>query len=366
MFQPDRLALARRRRGLNFTRLAKLARMTPQTVSAYERGLREPPNDAVQSLATTLDFPVEFFYSELGDAVPEDAASFRSLSTMTASQHDRALAAGTLCVLLHSWFDERFNLPAVDIPDLTDGQADPAGAAAHVRATWGLGEHPIANLTQLVEAHGVRVFSLADDCHAVDAFSFWHNGAPFALIGTHKTPERGVFDLAHELGHLVLHRDHRAPRGRAAETQANEFASALLMPEADIRGNAPRFPAMGDLIRAKRRWRVSAAALNYRLHALGLIDHWHYQSLCVEISRIGRDREVDSIPQERSEVTAKILGMLRQNGVSLRAIATDLHVRPSEINDLMFGLAMVSVDGGREASGDRTERPALRLVATDR
>lgn len=361
MFQPDRLTLARHRRGLNNTKLARKVGLTAQTVSAYERGLREPPDDAVESLADALGFPLNFFYAELGDLVPKDAASFRSLSTMTASQRDRALAAGTLCVLLHSWFDERFNMPTHDVPDLSDGLVDPVGAAAHVRAAWGLGEHPIANVTQLVEAHGVRVFSLADDCHDVDAFSFWQDDVPFALIGTHKTPERGVFDLAHELGHLVMHRDHSAPRGRIEEKQANDFASAFLMPEADVRAHAPRFPTMRDLVRTKRRWNASAAALNYRMHDLGLIDHWHYQSLCIEISRIGRDREIDSIPRERSVMMTKILDMLREDGVSQRTIAADLHIPPDDVNELMFGLVMTLLDGGREPV-QHHQRPGLHLV----
>lgn len=361
MFQPDRLTLARQRRGLNYTKLAKKIGLTAQTVSAYERGRSEPTDEVVDVLASELGFPRSFFYADLGDLVPQDAVSFRSLSTMTASQRDRALAAGTLCVLFHSWLNNHFNLPTADVPNLSDGLVDPAGAAAHVRASWGLGEHPISNLTQLVEAHGVRVFSLADDCHEVDAFSFWQDLVPFALVGTNKTPERGVFDLAHELGHLAMHRDHSAPRGRAEEKEANEFASAFLMPEADIRAHAPAFPSMRDLVRATRRWRVSAAALNYRMHKLGLTDHWHYQSLCVEISRIGRDREIDSIPRERSEMMTKVAAMLREDGVSHRSVAADLHIQPDDLNGLTFGLVMTPLDGGRERT-ERREPPRLQLI----
>lgn len=346
---------------MNMTRLAKAVRTTSQTISAYEHGLREPPDEMVARLAAILEFPEEFLRAELGDIVPIDAASFRSLSRMTASQSDRALAAGTLCVSLHNWIAERFNLPASDLPDLNSGLADPVGAAAHVRARWALGEHPIANLTHLVEAHGVRVFSLADDCHEVDAFSFWHSGVPYACIGTHKTPERGVFDLAHELGHLVMHRDHSAPRGRDEEKQADAFASNLLMPTADILAHAPRFPSMKDLVRSKRRWSVSAAALNYRLHELGLTSDWHYRSLCIEISRLGRDREIDSIPREHSALLTKVLTMLREDGISKRDIANSLHIKVTDLDGLIFGLVLSSV-AGEGTPSTRPERPDLRLV----
>jgi Zn-dependent peptidase ImmA (M78 family) len=147
------------------------------------------------------------------------------------------------------------------------------------------------------------------------------------------------------------------------EREANQFASALLMPAADIHAHAPRFPTLRDLVRAKRRWRVSAAALNYRLHDLGLIDHWHYQSLCVEISRIGRDREIDSIPREKSTMLSDVLAMLREDGVSQAQIATDLHVHPRELSELIFGLVLTQVDGGGDSPGGSS--PAvLRLVTS--
>jgi hypothetical protein len=37
---------------------------------------------------------------------------------------------------------------------------------------WGLGERRAPNMVHLLEAHGVRVYSLAQECADVDAFSF--------------------------------------------------------------------------------------------------------------------------------------------------------------------------------------------------
>jgi len=50
------------------------------------------------------------------------------------------------------------------------------------------------------------VCSLAEQCREVDAFSLWRHGSPFVFLNTQKTPEHSRFDVAHELGHLVLHR----------------------------------------------------------------------------------------------------------------------------------------------------------------
>ncbi|HEX7167544.1 MAG TPA: ImmA/IrrE family metallo-endopeptidase [Acidimicrobiales bacterium] len=362
-FEPERLTLARYRRGMTITKLAKAVSLTPQTISAYESGKTEPESKVVDRLSNALDFPRAFFYAALDDLVPLDAASFRSLSRMSASKAKAALAGGTLCVEFSAWIEDRFDLPKPDICDLDPGIIQPEAAAVYVRTQWGLGDAPISNVLHLLEAHGVRVFALAAEYREVDAFSFWREDTctPFIVVGTHKTPERTVFDLAHELGHLVMHRDHGAPRGREEEREADAFASSFLMPAADVKAAAPRFPSFRDLVAAKARWRVSAAALNYRLHQLGIITDWHYRSLCIEIAKIGRDRELNSIPREQSQVLTKVLAAMRAEGVGRADIARDLRLPVSEVDSMLSGLVVSALTGGgnRDAAAPR---PNLRVV----
>ncbi|MFD5913449.1 ImmA/IrrE family metallo-endopeptidase [Streptomyces massasporeus] len=45
---------------------------------------------------------------------------------------------------------------------------------------------------------------------------------------TEKTAERGRFDAAHELGHLVLHGEEQMPHGPQAAAEAHRFAAASL------------------------------------------------------------------------------------------------------------------------------------------
>ncbi|MFD5336500.1 MULTISPECIES: ImmA/IrrE family metallo-endopeptidase [Streptomyces] len=69
------------------------------------------------------------------------------------------------------------------------------------------------------------------DCPEVDAFSFWDGEIPFVLLSTEKTAERGRFDAAHELGHLVLHGEEQMPHGPQAEAEAHRFAAAGALAE---------------------------------------------------------------------------------------------------------------------------------------
>jgi Zn-dependent peptidase ImmA (M78 family) len=223
-----------------------------------------------------------------------------------------------------------------------------------LRHHWGIGELPISNMIHLLEAKGVRIFSLAIDAHEVDAFSMWKAATPFVFLNNNKSSEHSRYDAAHELGHLVLHR-HGGPRGREAEQEANAFASAFLMPRASVIAHAPRFPTVATLVKLKRIWTTSVAALNYRLHAVGMLSDWQYRVLCIQISRNGyRTKEPNEAPREISQVLPKIFSALHQDGVSRPGVARALCIPQSELECLMFGLAMASIEGGRKGTSSRS------------
>jgi len=232
---PARLELARRRRGLSKTRLAKLVGVELRTISAYEKGEFSPSAETLNLLARELRFPIEFFFGPDLEIPNTRIASFRSLSRMSAGERDAALGAGAIALLLSDWLDQKFDLPPCDLPDLQP--EEPENAAEALRCQWNLGYRPIKNMIHLLEAHGARVFSLAEDTQRVDAFSFWKSDRPMIFLNTAKSPERSRFDAAHELGYLVLHKHggpHGLSAGQSVEDQANTFASAFLMPASSI------------------------------------------------------------------------------------------------------------------------------------
>lgn len=257
----------------------------------------------------------------------------------------------------------RFNLPATDVPQFPG--IDPSTAAAGVRAAWGLGEEPITNMVHLLEAHGVRVFSLEKECHEIDAFSLWESGPPYVFFNTEKSAEHGRFDAAHELGHLVMHHDPVASAGdRKAEQDAQRFAGAFLMPERSVKASAPWHATLPDLITAKQIWKVSLSSLVYRMHELGMLTDWEYRSLFVMMNARGMLRdEPEPGRRETSRVLAKVIDLLREQDKSTVDIARDLSLTSDLLNKLVFGLTMTPVEGGSlYGTPDDEERPKLRLV----
>jgi Zn-dependent peptidase ImmA (M78 family) len=358
-FSGARLRLARQRRGLTAAQVADACGVSRRMLSSWEGGHAQPYERHLQAAVEALAFPREFFFGPQPAEPPVELASFRALSKMTARERDRALAAAVLAFELSDWIDQRFDLPQPDLPDLRG--VGPEEAAQMIRAQWGLGELPIGNIVHLIESKGVRVFSLADDTANVDAYSLWRGHAPFIFLNTRKSAERDRLDAAHELGHLVLHRDHLEPRGREREQEADAFASALLMPRSSVLAHVPRSPTLGQLIQLKRIWKVAVAALVYRLGTLDLLTEWQKRQLWIEIGRQGyRRKEPDGIPRETSQLLAKVFAALRAEGVTRRDVSRELRLRVEDLDALIFGLVAVPVEGGHRVEPPR--RPDLRLV----
>lgn len=367
-FTPSRLTLARQRRGMTLAQLAGKVELTPQSLSNVERGQQGPSLSTLHKLSEVLGFPVAFFSSPELEELRDMQVSFRARSKTSAKVKNAVLTSARLAVELERWIDERFVLPATRIPTVDD-RMPPELAAEHVRARWGLDLlQPISNCIHLMEAKGVAVFSLPPEYADVDAFSFWWREKPFIMLSTTKSAERSRFDAAHELGHLVLHRDDEYGRDwRSAERAANQFASAFLMPKDSILQYFPRPATTDRIIRSKGRWRVAALALAYRLNELGILTEWTYRQVVIELGRLGyRACEPQGIVRETSQLLAKVLSALRKERTSLGDIGHDLNMTADELKTLIFGL-VVRAAGTEDrvvTSGEAWAPARLRLVSS--
>lgn len=323
---------------LNKKTFADRINVRPLTITRWENCESEPTAENLDAIARVLMFPRSFFFGPDLDEPLHELTSFRSQESMTAATRDAALAAGTIGFRIMDWIGDRFDLPNQSLPDLRTF-AEPEIAARALREEWALGEKPVSNMIQLLESKGVRVFSLSENTEKVNAYSLWRSdGTPYVFLNTFKSAECSRFDAAHELAHLVLHRDGSVT-GRSAEDQANAFASAFLMPKSDLLAVLPRVMHLRHLINAKTRWRVSVAALTYRVHKLGIISDWKYRDLCIEISSNGyRKNEPSGIERERSMVWEKVIKTLWREKVTQEDIAAALDIPADEVSDLIFGM----------------------------
>jgi Zn-dependent peptidase ImmA (M78 family) len=348
-FIPARLKMARAIRQMTATALAAEAGTTPPWVSLSERS-RETPSP---EFARVLNFPVDFFYRPLEQLPPSDAFHFRATSRLAKKDEDTARALSALAMELSDWIETTYRAPVPAVPELqdlidSDDEVAPEQATEALRGAWGLGVAPVKNLLQLLESKGAKIYSAGGPLQAIDAFSFRHGATPVIFLNVHKSAERLRFDLAHELGHLVMHGGslNVAP-GKEKEQAANDFASSFLMPRSDVLGSIRGNLMLEDLLVLKQRWRVSAMALNLRAHRLGVISEWTYGALAKQLSIAGfrRGEPGSDLRVESSSLLTQVMKDMRARGEGFADIARALDVRAQDVRDLMLGIVTFAIQG---------------------
>jgi Zn-dependent peptidase ImmA (M78 family)/DNA-binding XRE family transcriptional regulator len=172
--------------------------------------------------------------------------------------------------------------------------------AASERQRLGLGDRdPIANVFQLLEEQGVRIFrhSLGhDNVFGISAFSLKYG--PCIMLNSANTVERQIFSLAHEYGHLLMHRRLYQSAEPASgldkehpmEIMANQFAANFLVPTAGLcevfgRDVGQRDVGFQDLIYLKRYFKVSAQVVLRRLLDVDLVQKERAEELTAELEK---------------------------------------------------------------------------------
>jgi Zn-dependent peptidase ImmA (M78 family) len=203
--------------------------------------------------------------------------------------------------------------------------------------------------------------SLPVDAETVDAFSLWRDNRPYVFLSMAKTAERSRFDLAHELGHLVMH--SRGSEGDP-EREADAFGSALLMPREVVLASSTREPATPEILRLRTHFRVSAMAMTRRLHDVGRLSDWAYRQNCVQLTQRGfRSGEPGGGQREFSRVFQVAFGLLRGSGAGVSEVTSELGITVQELHALTFGQVVAPLDGND--AGSVAPRPHLRLIGPD-
>jgi len=318
-FLGGRLKEAMQYRGMGITDLARAVDgISKQSISLYVRGDNKPSYENIEKMARILDMPVGFFTNADDRVLETDNIYFRSQSTASKkqriSQSIKVDYVGKIYKCLSKYVDfPKLNLPnSIEIIDdgdiftyITDeGYEQLEKLATELRELWKLGNSPIVNMQYLLESNGIIVTGFKDVDARIDAFSKrirfvddMDSVQPLYIIAValgSKSQQRLKFDMAHELGHLLLHSFEletelmSKEEFNAMEKQANTFASVFLLPKDSFGKDVALYPTkLQYYLQLKKKWGVSIQAMLYRARQLDIISSYQYQYMMRQISKNG-------------------------------------------------------------------------------
>ncbi|GEC77096.1 helix-turn-helix domain-containing protein [Microbacterium maritypicum] len=348
-FDGARLTMARHLAGLRKSDLAALIKKSPTAVSAWETGAKKPTPSTVAQLALGLSVDPGFFAARPNDIATASALPhFRSLRSTSQLARDQAFAYGQIALDIAESLERHVELPDVDIPsrpvELDDAESDgPEQAAKELRDAWELGVGPAGHLVRALENRGVLVVFSPQQTASVDAYSFASRLRPVVVLNPVKRDYyRQRFDVAHELGHLIMHSDAE-PGGRVVEEQAHRFASELLMPASEIAELLPITMNRGAwvaLAKLKEQWGVSIQALLFRARRLGRLSDVSYRNAMVTLSTRGWRRNEPGLISaiEQPSLLPRAIELLENEGIDELSLIEQCRV-PVEIFRLVTARA---------------------------
>ncbi|WP_432034357.1 helix-turn-helix domain-containing protein [Streptomyces antibioticus] len=341
LFDSARLKMARHLAGLRKSDLAALVDKSPTAVAAWESGAKRPTAATVAQLALSLSVDPGFFAIRAEDvAALCTAPHFRSLRSTSQLARDQAYAYGQLAVDITNSLERHVEFPDPAVPShpvpLDDPDGDgPERAAQLLRQEWAMGDGPAGHIVRMLENHGVLVVFSPPQTASVDAYSFDSKLRPVVVLNPIKRDYyRQRFDVAHELGHLMMHSDAE-PGGRIVEAQAHRFAAELLMPADQIRDLLPATmggAAWQTLARLKEQWGVSIQALLYRARWLGRLSDTSYRNAMTTISARGWRRNEPGLISaiEQPSLLPRAVELLTQEGIDESQLVTQCRM-PMEL-----------------------------------
>ncbi len=328
----ERLKSSRRRAGLSLRALAEEVGVSAQAISKYERNQDVPGSAVLLRLSKALGVSVEYLLRPMTVRLTEPAyRRHRSRMSRKAENSVQAQVQDWLerYLTVEALLDEMqpFTLP--DMPRQIARLDDVEERAIDLRHAWQLGLDSIPNLTETLEAQGIKVDFVPGADH-VDALSLMANDRTPVIIVRQDAPgDRQRFSMAHELAHLVLDMPETWNESQV-EQAANRFAAAFLVPRPTVFQELGQRRTSLDTIELhllKHKYGLSMQAWVRRAHDLGILSPEAAQRLYREFRSRGWHitEPGDPYPSESSTRLERLI---------LRALQDDL-IGPERASELL-------------------------------
>ena len=352
MIYGERIKQARELHCFTQAELGIIVGVKQAAIALVEADKRRLSLAVMEAIAEATKVTVEFFGQKPVTPLAPGSLSYRSRAKVRATERRQADQFTKLFVEQTGGMLASLSLPSPQWPTADE----PAEAARLTRASLGIDHQgPVPHAINLLERHGTVAFRLPVALETIDAFSTWavlDGERPIIVLSAGLAGDRIRFSVAHELGHLVMHRDIESPDG---EKQANDFAAAFLLPEELMRRWVPDQLNLTIASRLKSKWQVSIQTIIRRARDLGIIPEKRYRTLFRQIGARGwRKNEPVEVPLERPRVYRQIAEMLYGEDLVVE-IAAASNIRPS------LAARMLEEYSGELETGDLQETRHYRV-----
>lgn len=291
----ERLKQARLGAGLSMDALvAKMDHfLTKQAISKYETGKSIPGSDVLVRLADALGVKLSYFMQE--PKVKVEFIAYRKHSRLPKAEANRLEAKISDHLEHYCWLTalfaaagQREHCVTAGIPKSRQAKSadDAEKIAKELREDWKIGLDPIENLTETLEDHAAAVLALDAD-ERFDGHSAWatvlgddERKVPVLVTNAAMSGDRQRFNLAHELGHLVV----KQKQTKEDEEIAHRFAAAFLVPDVAAYKELGRSRSrieFDELLLLKHKYGLSMQAWLRRAKDLGIITPSWYKNTVV-------------------------------------------------------------------------------------
>lgn len=326
--------------GLTQAELARRIGVSQPLLSQLERG-QAPAEDVVEGIVSEFNIGSAFFSRGRPSLHNEHTGSmrYRRRSRTKASATRRATALFAELYDSVNVLAPHVGLTSVRFNRIEGSADDIEAAATTVRAAMQLDEfQPVPNVIRRCENLGIVVVRLDFGDESVDAgmvghdgMSAWETPLDVPVIGYFPgaSGDRQRHTIAHELGHLILHRHLvgavTAGKAKQIEAEASRFASALLVPASPFRAALTRERVtLGTLLSLKAGWGVSIGSLIMRAADLGLIDDHKGASLWKQMSVRGwRKHEPGKVGIEEPKLFGEMIRRFEHDVADLTGLPTE-------------------------------------------
>lgn len=366
--EPERIREAIALRGWTATSLADELGVSRQTVSSYQCGETRIPYDNLLKISMILNLPFEYFYKPLNNGNEGGEVFYR---TSYIPKRYKSMYESKLNIIVET-FDELsdyINFPKVNIPKykasgiedylenedsryendknielMESRKLEIEDLTLQLREYWSLDEKPISNLVDVLSVNGFVISRIELEDKKTDAFSQWINEVPYIILGDgNKSSVRSRFNIAHELGHLILHKDITSEQKKRyhklLEKEANYFASSFLLPMESF-SRELYTTNINSFVPLKKKWKVSVGAMIVRAYHIGILTELQYSNLNRYLNQKGwrRKEPLDEVIEfEKPRIFKESLELLfTENIITVDEFLYSISIYPEELEELCF------------------------------